>query len=462
VSERGKTLLRRLLVVPPVAAALVLLAWQIGGRQAPEQTAPGESARTVRVIVAQPATFVPRALGYGYVQPGSVWEAVAEVGGKIVYRHPELERGRLLEAGTEILRIDPADYELAVVRIEANLESVAAQLAELAARQSNTESSLAIERRALALAQEDLARKRTLRAGGAASQSAVDQAESAVLTARQRVQELDNLLNLLPAERRVLQADLALNQAQLREAELNLERTVIRLPFDARIAEILVESTQFVSAGAKLAVADSIDVAEVSAQMAIDQVAPLVRAADELSALSAQELAALPRQWGLTAEVRLVSGELTAAWEARFDRLSDTVDPQTRTVGLIVAVDEPYRKAIPGRRPPLAKNMFVEVELRGPPQPDRIAVPRVALHRLADGRPAVYLAGADDRLAFRPVTPGPAQGDFVVIEQGLEGGERVVVSDLIPAIEGMLLAPAVDEALSARLLAQIGGAAALR
>jgi multidrug efflux pump subunit AcrA (membrane-fusion protein) len=438
------------------------LAWQLQNRAAPRQAEPREIARAVRVIEVQPTRFVPRALGYGYVQPGSVWKAVAEVAGKIVFRHPELERGRLMAAGAEILRIDPADYELAIARLEANLESVEAELAELAARRANTQSSLEIERRALTLAAEDLARKRKLLERGNASQATVDQAESGSLAQRQRVQERKNTLNLLPAERRLLNAKRALRDAQLREARLDLERTVIRLPFDARIAEVTVEATQFVNVGQTLAVADSIDVAEIAAQLAIGQVAPLIRGHADLSALSTEQLSRLPGQLGLSAEVRLRSGEVSATWDARFDRLSETIDPQTRTLGLIVVVEQPYRKAIPGIRPPLTKNMYVEVELRGPAQEDRIVVPRVAVHRGPDGEALVYLAGPDDRLIFRPVRAGPAQSDLVVIEEGLAGGERLVASDLIPAIEGMLLDPVVDARLAARLLAEARGEAPIR
>jgi RND family efflux transporter MFP subunit len=458
----GKGWLKALLIAPPVAIGIAVLAWQLSQRQLPEQAEPAEVAKPVRVIEVAPADFVPRALGYGFVQPGSVWEAVAQVSGKIVYRHPDLERGRLLEAGSELLRIDPADYELAVARIEANLEAARAEREELTVRQANTESTLEIARRTLALAEQDLARKRKLRAKGNASQATVDQAEGAVLNERQRVQELQNQLNLLPAERHVLEANLALNQAQLEEARLDLDRTVIRLPFDARIAEVLAETAQFVSAGQKLAVADSIDVAEVSAQIALNQIRPLIQQGADLTSLSAEQLSQLPGEMGFTAEVRLVAGDFTATWEARFDRISDTVDPQTRTLGLVVAVDEPYRKTIPGRRPPLTKNMYVEVEVRGARQANRIAVPRVAVHRGVEGGHVVYLAGSDGRLAFRPVTLGSAQSDFVIVEQGLEGGERVVASDLIPAIEGMLLAPRMDEALAGRLAAQAGGAGELR
>lgn len=462
MNPRRRSLLKGLLVLPPVILGAGFLALQIAGRSAPEQAPAAEVARPVRVIEAQPTDYLPRALGYGYVQPGTVWEAVSEVAGKIVYRHPDLERGRVLEAGTVILRIDPTDYELAVARIESALESAAAKLAELEIREANTKGLLEIERRALALKAADMERKQVLLEKGNASQASVDEAENAVLAQRQRVQDLENQLRLIPAERRVVEADRELQRTQLREAELDIERTEIRLPLDVRIAEVMVEAQQYVGVNQKLATGDSIDVAEVSAQVAIDQVRPLIPPGFDVDALATADLSVAPRQWGLTAILRLRSGDLVATWDARFDRMSETIDPQTRTIGFIVAVDAPYRKVIPGKRPPLVKNLYVEVELRAPPRPGRIVVPRVAVHHPADGGPVVYLADDDDRLRVVPVELGPVQGDLAVITAGVEGGARVVVSDLIPAIEGMLLAPRVDAALAARLIAEAGGAAVPR
>jgi hypothetical protein len=137
------------------------------------------------------------------------------------------------------------------------------------------------------------------------------------------------------------------------------------------------------------------------------------------------------------------------------------MDPQTRTMGVIVTVDQPYRKAIPGRRPPLLKDMFVEVELRGRPWNDTLVVPRIATHRNADGGAVLYLAGQGDRLEIRRVTLGPVQGDLAVIEAGLEPGERVVVSDLIPAIVGMKLDASLDQALAQRVRSDAVGDPAL-
>jgi len=460
--SKPRALWKRFLVLPPIAVGAVILALQISGKNDPQRAEPEELAQPVRVIEATPARFVPRALGYGHAQPGTVWEAVADVQGRVIYRHPQLERGRLIEAGTLILRIDPTDYDLAVARNQANVESIVAQLAELDVRESNTEASMVIAQRGLALALEDLARKRQLIANGNISQLSVDQAETTGLTQRQKVQDLENQLALLPAERRVLEASLALSQSQLAEAETDLARTEIRLPFDARIAEIAAEQDQYVAIGQTMTVADSIDVAEVTAQMGIDRLVSLIDGEIDLSTLTAQQLSTLPSAWGLQATVRLRIGELEASWAGRFDRISDTIDPQTRTLGLIIAVEEPYRQALPGRRPPLAKNMFVEVEIRGQPRDGVIVVPRVAVHRGPAGEPVVYVAGLDDRLAFRPIESGPAQDDFMIVQSGLEPGDRVIVTDLIPAIEGMLLAPTLDTVLATRLLAEAGGELAVR
>ena len=87
---RTKTWLKRLLILPPVALGIAVLVWQLRGKAPPEQAAPREQARSVRIIEVTPTRFVPRALGYGHVQPGMVWAAVAEVAGKVVFRHPEL------------------------------------------------------------------------------------------------------------------------------------------------------------------------------------------------------------------------------------------------------------------------------------------------------------------------------------------------------------------------------------
>lgn len=115
-------------------------------------------------------------------------------------------------------------------------------------------------------------------------------------------------------------------------------------------------------------------------------------------------------------------------------------------------MDDPYGIVIFGQRPPLVRNMFCEVTISGCPLTAQIVVPRSALH---DGR--IYVVDGENRLRRREVSVAFTQSDFAVIRDGLAAGEQVVVFDVMPAVEGMLLAAQEDEELSRRLTAQAGG-----
>ncbi|MEO1689647.1 MAG: hemolysin D, partial [Pseudomonadota bacterium] len=128
-------------------------------------------------------------------------------------------------------------------------------------------------------------------------------------------------------------------------------------------------------------------------------------------------------------------------------RISDAVDPETRSIGVIVRVADPYAGAVPGERPPLIKGMFVRVTLSAPPVDGAILLPRSAIR---DGR--VRIADAQDRLAYVEVETIFSAGGIVVLAEGaLQEGARVIVSDPSPAIEGLLLAPEPDPQAEARL-----------
>ncbi|MDP6175934.1 MAG: hypothetical protein QGF09_17370, partial [Rhodospirillales bacterium] len=232
--------IKRLLILPPILIGLAIIVWAKSNRQAPVQKPPSEIARKVRVIKVPSVTVVPRALGYGNVRPGMVWEAVNQVAGTVVHIHPQLKKGAILPKGAELLRIDPADYQLALARIGADIRALEAERSELGVRAAKFRASLKIERRSLTLNERDLARKRDLAAKKAVSQAAVDGEERNLLARRQSIQGMQNTLNRLPSSRQALGARIAALRARLKTAERDLARTTIRLPFDGRIAKVNV------------------------------------------------------------------------------------------------------------------------------------------------------------------------------------------------------------------------------
>ncbi len=428
---------RRALVIPPIVIGFLLIVILGGSRQPPSLANTEEPARLARVIEVPLVNLVPTATGYGPVQPAEVWSAIAQVSGRVVWRHPRLRNGEIHVAGTELLRIDPTDYELA-------LASAQARLAELAVQEQNAEASLRIEERNLALADREFTRLTRLVKQGTTSQSNADNAERSLLNARMSVQNLKNTLALIPTQRKVLDAEVA-------QAQRNLENTLFTAPFDLRISNLTAEEFQFAGQGQRLFDGDGVSRVEIVAQFAMPQLRQLFAGAPDED-MDVRQLSERVAEFaGFYPVVRLDVGDHYVEWPGEFLRISDTVDPQTRTIGVVVAVDKPFEKARPGVRPPLSKGMFVQVLLKGRVQEGRTVVPRTAIR---DGR--VMGVGEGDRLHFRAVQVLFNQHGISVVGTGLQAGDRIVVSDLVPAVEGMLLKPQADPEALAELRAAAG------
>lgn len=458
---RSRQTPRKWLLLIPLLIGIGIFVFLLKSRSVPEQSAPTEQARAVRIIPVPEVTVIPRATGYGTVTPDRTWEAVAEVSGKITELHKNLKKGELLKAGATLLKIDPSDYQLALARAQADIKATEAQLAELSVKEANIEASLEIEQQALDLSEQELKRKQALVKSGTVTRSQLEQEQRTVLAQRQSVQAQQNALNLIPSERQLLLAQLARYQAQLGSARLDLAHTMISLPFDARIAEVRIEQSEFVRQGDVLLVADSIRAAEITAQFPVNKLRPLIQPKQQ--ALTELDNETARRVLGFSAEVRIpnlpnlpnLPNQIPPMrWDAEFVRASDAVDERTRTLGIVVAVQEPYRQARPGIRPPLVKGMFAEVELRGAPRPESLIIPRAALHG-----DQVYLLDEKNRLQRRTVSLAFTQGNFAVVAEGLQAGEQIIVSDLLPAIDNMLLQPRADPDLLAQLQLEASGEA---
>ena len=437
-----------LITLPLIAAGAGILAYMIATSPPPERKVLTERATAVRAIVTRNAPVVPTVKGFGLASPAHTFDAITQVGGIVEYVNPDLEKGAILPAGSVLLRLSPVDFDLAIAQASANIRAIEAVLAELAITEENQTAALAIEAEALVLKAQELNRIETLFTGGTVSQSTLDSARTAHLTQRQKVLAIKSTLALLPTQREVQLQQIAVQQANLETARLNLARTELTLPFPARVSAVAVETGQYLSIGKTAAELDGIAIAEVVTQIPVGAMRDILRSARPLSGSLATDPAMFSEilhGLDLKAEVRLQLGDEVVRWPATLDRISDTIDQKTGTVGVIVQVNTAYSSAEPGKRPPLAKGMFVEVALRAAPV-SGIAVPRSALR---DGQ--VMIADDDNRLLLVPVVPFLVQDGIALITEGLTEGQRVVVSDPVPAVSAMLLEVTEDMDLMARL-----------
>jgi len=416
--------LKMLLILPPIIVGIATIMMMKNHRQPPVLIDHGEPTQPVRVQTLKATDFRPVAHGYGEVRPARVWQAVAQVSGRIVATHARLNDGEIIRRGETLLRIDPVDYQL-------NLAQARIQLAELDVQESNTRASLEIEQRNLTLAEKEFKRLADLVTKGSISQSSADAAERTMLQSSAQVQSLKNTLSLIPSQKN-------LQQARITQAQRDLDNTEIRAPFNLRVSGLQVEQGQYVSRGQAMLAGDAIDRVEVTAQVAMSSLknlfTPDMQIPLNLDALSNN----MSLITGFRPTIRFDMGDgLYAHWDAEFVRFADAIDRQTRTMGVVVAVDKPLEQIVPGRKPPLSKGMFVEVEIAGKTQTGSIVVSRTALR---NGH--AYIMNAQNRLEIRPVTRRYDQGAQSVIDSGLQAGDRLVLTDLVPAVEGMLLEPA--------------------
>lgn len=424
-------------VIPPLVIGIAVMMFMVKGKQPPAKIETGEPTRAVRVISVPKVDLVPKSVGYGSVQPAKLWTAVAQVSGRMIEIHPRLRNGEIIEKGKVLFRIDPVDYRLALAQAKA-------ELAELDVQEKNSKALVEIEQRNLILAGNELERIRKLVSNKTASQSDADSSERSMLNTRTSLQNLKNTLALIPTQRKVL-------ETKVMQAKRDLENTTVSAPFNMRVANLSVEAEQYVTKGQNLFEGDGIDRIEVVGQFAMSSLRNLfIGRPDQV--LSVESLNRnMSKITGFRPLIQLDLGNHIAEWEAEFVRFSDNVDSETRTMGIVVAVENPISKIKPGYRPPLSKGMFVQVLLRGHTQPQRVVVPRSAVR---GGK--IYLLDENKRLRIHEVDILFNQGELSVIKDSQLAGKQIVISDVVPVVEGMLLQPQKDSSAEKGLIDAAG------
>ncbi|WP_370279550.1 efflux RND transporter periplasmic adaptor subunit [Pontibacterium sp.] len=409
--------------------------------------------RTVEVIPVESLPFRARVSAYGNVEPAISLQSKAELNGKITYLHPELKQGGSIAAGTVVVRIEADDFLVSLKQSEADLQSSESALKQIQEEQRTTARSLKLAQENLRVGEKELARVQDIWNKRLIARSTLDAEEQKVIQLRQSVSDLQGQMNTYASRIAAEKAKITRAEEQVKGQQTTLGRTEITMPFDARIGDVPVEQGEFVTAGALLFEALNLDGVEINAQVPVRQMRGLVAPLGTREVnLDVTNLSNVLKAMQLQAEVTLVGDPQQARWQAEVQRLSESIDPQRRTLGIVVAVDKPYEKVIPGVRPPLIKGMFTQVEIYTPPR-DALVIPYKALHQ---GR--VYLVDAEGNLEIRPVEVALLQGELAVIKHGLSGGEQLIVNDLIPVIPGMPLTAQVDEELQQDLREQAAGA----
>lgn len=422
---------KKLLFFPALAVGVIGLVAAINLKPDLPTKPAGDRARLVDTVSLEQQLIAPLAVGFGKVVPKVEWKAIAEVTGQIVYRHPDLEKGQVIPAGTVVLKVDPLDYELKLIQAEADLKSSQTSLAKLNQEEDNLNQTLKIEKNRLVISNKELQRKQDLRKKGLTSQSDVDLQQQSALSQQKLVLDIANQIALMPDEKRVAQAVIKVNLSKVKEAQRSLDKTTITLPRAMRIAQVDIEQNQVVNLQQEMFIAHGINVMEVEAQLSIHDMQTLASSFNQFP----RDAAGIPNPYEapIKASIQLNSGNLNFSWPAKVARISETVDENQATAGIILEIAQDYSQLQPDSATPLVNGMFVKAEIEGVANLSWV-VPERALHG-----DKVYLMDDNQRLQVVNVEVLYRRDNQVVVSGELQTGDKLVLNDVLPAIEGMLL-----------------------
>ena len=274
-----------------------------------------------------------------------VGTAIAEVSGRIVAIHPALESGNWIKAGETLVTIDEKDYQLRLTQRLADLDSAKASLAELLASEA-ADKKISCNRKKdlLSISRKEVKRTQRLTESKAASTSALEQAEGNRLRQVQAVQRLENSLSLYPS--RIAAAKSQSGDGgnpRWTRRDANVDRTVIKSPMNGVISGADIEIGQFLRLNQQLFEIQDTETIEIKAQLSLAQLKQLQPVQREDGASLSVDPSWLHQ---LQAEVTTESGDRTFRWQGRAVRLTESVDEQTRTIGLVVQVTNEPQDAV--------------------------------------------------------------------------------------------------------------------
>jgi membrane fusion protein (multidrug efflux system) len=334
--------------------------------------------------------------------------------------------GAQVQAGQVLYMLDRRPYQASVTQAQGNLRQSKADL--LFAQQQvsllQAQANLATAEASRLKAQQDYDRLKPLVAADAASQQDLDAAIASLKAAD---------ANLASAKANVQQVDLNTRtqiqsnegkveslEGALRNAELNVEYSVIRAPISGRVGDSLVPVGGLVT--------------PTSAQP-LTTIVPLDPIWVRFQVTETEYLTAMKRGREVVSSVPvtlILSDGTEFAYKGKVENALNQVDPKTGTLEIQARFPNPQRTLLPGQ--------FGRVRFETDERKGALLVPQKAVQQLQNMQ-TVFSIGPDNKAAVRAVTMGPKVGEMWIVEQGLNPGDRVVVDGQLKVRPGVTVKP---------------------
>lgn len=370
-----------ILVAGSVTAAMV---WQ---KREPDKNDATGTVITVDTVQLKSTDMRFTIASQGNVSPHTETTLVSEISGVVTRVAPGFVVGGFFNKGEILLKLDPADYEVAVQQARANLLIMKARLdrEEAQVEQAKKEWDMS-------------GRPRSAAPSVALRTPYLQEAKANVLFA----------------------------QAELDKAQRKLKQTVIRAPYDGMIKEKLVDIGQYVTSGTKLAQTFAVDFAEVRLPLTDQDITYL-----ELPNPSKPDHG--DRDTGPEVELTSIIGGREYRWPARIVRTEGVIDQRTRVHYAVARITDPYNLRDHGNRPPLPMGSFVKAGIKSTLVQNVIAIPLQAIR----GMNQVLVKDEQNRLKIYKVKIIRTDKDFAYVKGGILDNREAITTAVYNPIDGM-------------------------
>jgi len=379
--NKKKVLVQLIIAILIIVLGFIVMKVLAGHKKPIKKTRPPETIPFVstKTIKTGPQKIIIS--GEGVVKPLKEIQIVPQVSGKVLFVSPNLVNGGEFKKGDILIRIDPSDYELSVTLAKARVKTA--------------ESNLMLSKESAAAAKDEW----ELHNSGNSEKS--DEPSDLVLKKPQ----------LLAAE-----AALEAEKANYEKSKLYLERTVIKAPFKGRVSMETIDTGQFLLTGQPVASIYSIETAEIIIPIEVEKLEWFhVPGFTEGNSLGAS-----------TVIQTSIAGK-NMKWEGTIVRSEGKLDQRTRMINIVVRVNNPYKN-----KPPLAPGLFVQVEIFGKTIRNAAIIPNSYLRQGGN----VWVL-ENNRLMFRKINIAYSMGNNLVVNSGINGGEKLIITSLQDATNGM-------------------------
>jgi multidrug efflux pump subunit AcrA (membrane-fusion protein) len=387
--------------------------------------------------------------GTGQVRARDVVAIAPEVTGRVVYIHPRLEMGEVIGEGEVLFRIDPRDYEARTAEAEASVNMWESSVERLEQQYAIDRERLKTLKRSSELAKTEYERvKRLFENDSVGTQSGVDQAERAWNTALDQTDQLSQQVTLYPTRIQEARSSRDSMQAMADLAGVNLERTEVIAPFNARIREVNIEAGQYLRPGVDVLTLADDSILEIPVGLNSDEARKWLQFGGPSGVAKSANTAWFNDLVSVPVEVRWIEGASDALWQGTLARV-EMFDPTSRMLRVVVRVDGANAYSQEGNIP-LVDGMFCRVLIPGKTAENVVRLPAsaVAFPRPETDARTVYVARSTEnkqhRLQTVPVYESHLGDQEVFIASGLNEGDFVVTTRLVNPLENALLEVEVE------------------